>query len=167
MKQNCLYYNRPPSPPKCIPSDNRFTSLFLLPIFVDMFYLWHTQITKNDKVSDGQEVMHSILIQALSCDHVLESVKALTLHAEDWVYESEPRQTYVLKTGKDSSTAKRSSEGISYTGPWRCQYKWMKRDTVGVTRYKNPHCSLAIWANVKIFNPSSIMMTSRMIIYLF
>lgn len=72
-----------PFPPKCIPSDNRFTSLFLLPIFVDMLYLWHTQITKNDKVSDGQEVMHSILIQALSCVHVLESVKALTLHAED------------------------------------------------------------------------------------
>lgn len=80
----------------------------------------------------------------MGCVHVLESVKELTLHDEDWVYESEPRQTYVLKTGKDSSTAKRSSEGINYTGPWRCQYKWMPRDTVGVTRYKNPHCSIAM-----------------------
>ena len=36
-----------------------------------------------------------------------------------WVFESQPRHTYVVKTGSDNSTAKRSAIGVSVTGPWR------------------------------------------------
>ena len=44
-------------------------------------------------------------------------VRALASQAEGWVFESQPRQTYVVKTGCDSSTAKRSAIGVSVTGP--------------------------------------------------
>ena len=46
-------------------------------------------------------------------------IRALTLQAEGWVFESQTRQTYVVKTGSDSSTAKRSAIGVSITGPRR------------------------------------------------
>ena len=42
--------------------------------------------------------------------------KVLTLQAEGWVFEYEPRQTLVVKTGSDSSTAKRSAIGVIVTG---------------------------------------------------
>ena len=35
------------------------------------------------------------------------------------VFESQPRQTLVVKTGTDSSTAKRSAISVSVTGPRR------------------------------------------------
>ena len=43
--------------------------------------------------------------------------------AEGWVLESQPRQTQVVKTGSDSSTATRSAIGVSVTGPGRCTLK--------------------------------------------
>ena len=42
------------------------------------------------------------------------------------------RQTYVVKTGSDSYTAKRSGTGVSVTGD--DYYKWYARVAVGVTR---------------------------------
>ena len=33
--------------------------------------------------------------------------------AEGWLFESQPRQTYVVKTASDSSTAKRPAIGVS------------------------------------------------------
>ena len=39
--------------------------------------------------------------------------------AEGWVFEYHPRKTYVVKTGSDSSTAKRSAIGESVIGPRR------------------------------------------------
>ena len=41
-------------------------------------------------------------------------VRALAPQAEGWVFEFQPRQTYVVKTG-----AKRSAKGVSVTGPRR------------------------------------------------
>ena len=38
---------------------------------------------------------------------------------QGWVFESQQRQTQVVKTGSDSSTAKRSAIGMSVTGPRR------------------------------------------------
>ena len=46
-------------------------------------------------------------------------VRALALQAEGWVFESEPRQTLVVKTDSDRSAAKRSAIGVSFTGPRR------------------------------------------------
>ena len=46
-------------------------------------------------------------------------VRAFAPQAEGWVFESQPRQSYVVKTGSDSSTAKRSAIGVSVTGPRR------------------------------------------------
>ena len=48
-----------------------------------------------------------------------QSVGALALIAEDRVFESQPRQTLVVKKGSDSSIAKRSLIGVSVTGPRR------------------------------------------------
>ena len=45
--------------------------------------------------------------------------RALAQQAEGWIFESQPRQTKVVKTGSDSSTAKRSEIGVSFTGPRR------------------------------------------------
>ena len=49
---------------------------------------------------------------------VTQWVRAFASQAEGWVIQSQPRQTKVLKTGSDSSTAKRSAVGVSVTGPW-------------------------------------------------
>ena len=46
-------------------------------------------------------------------------VRASAPHAEGWVFESQQRQTYAVKTGSDSFTAKRSAIGASVAGPWR------------------------------------------------
>ena len=47
---------------------------------------------------------------------VAQWIRALAPQAEGWVFESRPRQTYVVKTGSDSSTDKRSANA---TGPRR------------------------------------------------
>ena len=54
-------------------------------------------------------------------------VRTFAPQAEVWVFESLLRQTLLVKTGSDSSTAKRSAIGVSVTGPRR-----MPRVTVGV-----------------------------------
>ena len=62
--------------------------------------------------------------------HVAHWVRALGSQAEGLVFESQPRHTYVVKTGSDSSTAKRLAIGVSVTGPRRYDhYKWMPRVT--------------------------------------
>ena len=40
-------------------------------------------------------------------------VRAFAPQAEDWMFEFQPRQTQVVKTGSASSTAKRSALGVS------------------------------------------------------
>ena len=42
-------------------------------------------------------------------------VRSPASHAEGWWFEPQPRQTQVVKTGYDSSTAKRSAIGVSVT----------------------------------------------------
>ena len=46
-------------------------------------------------------------------------VRALAAQAEGLVFESQPQQIYVVKTGNDSFTAKRSAKGVSVMGPRR------------------------------------------------
>ena len=46
---------------------------------------------------------------------VVQWIRAFVQQAEDWVFKSQPRQTLVVKTGSDSSTAKRSALGVSGT----------------------------------------------------
>ena len=50
---------------------------------------------------------------------IAQWVRAFAQQAKGWVLESQPRQTYVVKSGSDSSTAKRSAIGVSVTGPRR------------------------------------------------
>lgn len=54
------------------------------------------------------------------------------LLASGSVYSSQPRQTLVVKSGSDRSTAKRSVTNMSVTGPRNNHYKGMLCDTVGV-----------------------------------
>ena len=61
-------------------------------------------------------------------------VSAFAPQAEGLVFESQPRQTQVVKTGSDSSIVKRSALGVSVTGPRRWNYKRMPRVTEGVAR---------------------------------
>ena len=49
----------------------------------------------------------------------MQSVRAFASHAEGLAFESELRQTYVVKTGSDISAAKRSATGVSVAGPRR------------------------------------------------
>ena len=48
---------------------------------------------------------------------VVQWARAFTFQAEGWVFESQPQKTEVVKTGSDSSTAKRSATGVSVTCP--------------------------------------------------
>ena len=50
---------------------------------------------------------------------VAQWVRVLALQVEGWVFESLLRRTLVVKTGSDSSTAKRSAIGVSVLGLWR------------------------------------------------
>ena len=50
---------------------------------------------------------------------VVQWVSALAPKAAGWVFESQPQQTLVIKTGNDSSTAKHATIGASVTGPRR------------------------------------------------
>ena len=62
------------------------------------------------------------------------------------MFESQPRQNQVVKTGSDSSTAKRSAVGVSVTDPRRWPL-WMDapcHSSCGTL--KNPHCSMAMSA---------------------
>ena len=47
-----------------------------------------------------------------SAAEVTRSVINFYSHADGWVFESQPRQTLVIKTGSDSSTTKRSATGV-------------------------------------------------------
>ena len=53
-------------------------------------------------------------------------------NTEGPVIESRSQQTYVVKRGFDSYTAKRSAESINFTGTWRWQYKPRPKVAVGV-----------------------------------
>ena len=59
-------------------------------------------------------------------------VRAFAPHAESWVFESQLRQTLVVNTVSDSSSAKLSAKGVSVTGD--NHYKWMPSITVGLAR---------------------------------
>ena len=62
-------------------------------------------------------------------------VRAFAPQAEGWVFESQPRQTLVVKIGSDSSTVKRSALGLCLSRVLGDDhYKRMSRVTVGVAR---------------------------------
>ena len=50
---------------------------------------------------------------------VAQWVRVFALQAEGWVFESQLRQTEVIKTGSDSSTVKGMALGVSVMGPRR------------------------------------------------
>ena len=49
--------------------------------------------------------------ELLICAAVAQCVRAFAPQAEEWVFESQPRQSYVVKTGSDSSISKHSAIG--------------------------------------------------------
>ena len=61
-----------------------------------------------------------------------QSVRAFASKAEGCMFEFQPLQTYVVKTGSDSSNAKPSATVTRVLGD--NHYRWMSRDTVGVAR---------------------------------
>ena len=62
------------------------------------------------------------IFSTLDAAAVVQWVRAFAQQLEDWVFESQLRQTKVVKTSSDSSdssTVKRSALGMSVTGPRR------------------------------------------------
>ena len=47
---------------------------------------------------------------------VAQLVRVFALHAEGWVFESQPRQTLFVKTGSDSATAEHWATNVNVTG---------------------------------------------------
>ena len=72
---------------------------------------------------------------------VAQWVRTLAPQAEGWVFESQPRKTYVIITGSDSSTAKRSALVCVTRVLGDAHYKRISCGTL-----KNPHCSRAMRA---------------------
>ena len=62
--------------------------------------------------------MYIIILKDLAAA-VAQRVRAFAPQAEGWVFEFQPRQPEVVKTGSDKSTAKRSALGVSVTGSRR------------------------------------------------
>ena len=73
---------------------------------------------------------------------VAQCVRALAPQAKGWVFESQPRQTLVVKTGSD--TAKRLATGISVMGPRRWPLWTDAPCHSGCGTLKNPHCSMTM-----------------------
>ena len=69
-------------------------------------------------------------------------LRAFAWHAEGKVFESQPRQSCVVKTGNDSSIAKRSTTGMSVTGPQRLPLRMKIPCHSRCGTLKNPHCSV-------------------------
>ena len=62
---------------------------------------------------------HILILPTDMTAAVAQWVSVFAPQASGWVFKSQPRQTLVVKTGSDSSTAKRSVIGASVTGPRR------------------------------------------------
>ena len=69
---------------------------------------------------------------SISAAAVAQWARAFASQAEGWMFESQPRQTLVVKTGSDSSTVKRSAIGVSIMVLGDDHHKRMPRVTVGV-----------------------------------
>ena len=50
---------------------------------------------------------------------VAQLVREFALQVDEWVFESQPLQTLVVKTGSDSYTAECWAIGVSLAGPQR------------------------------------------------
>ena len=83
---------------------------------------------RHGYISHCSEYALSIILSIKITAAVAQWVGALASQAEGWVFESQPRQTKVVKTGSDSSIVKRSALGVSVT------LKLMSRVTIGVAR---------------------------------
>ena len=79
-------------------------------------------------------------------------IKAITIRstaavaqAEGWVFESQSRQTWVVKTDSDSSTGERSTMGVCHGSSEMTIINWCPCHSRCGT-LKNPHCSMAMSA---------------------
>ena len=61
-------------------------------------------------------IMYVINITIRGAAAVAQLVRAFALCAEGWVFESQPPQALVVKTGSDSSTAKHWATNVNVTG---------------------------------------------------
>ena len=98
------------------------------------------------RCSSRGKIYKSTKIINLATAAVSQWVRTFAPQAEGWVFESKPRQTYVVKTGSDSSTSKRSAIDVSVMGPrrWPLQTDAMYHSRCGML--KNPNCSMTISA---------------------
>ena len=81
---------------------------------------------QNIKLSEKQKFKKSLayllcttFITSERTATVAQWVRALAPKFEGWEFESQPRQTNVVRTGSGSSTAKRSEIGVRVTGSRR------------------------------------------------
>ena len=89
---------------------NRLTSLPLYPDLIERARIQLTDICLYGLTYNFANAVTAAMAQW---------ARAVASLAECWVFEFLPRQKLVVKTGSDSSTAKRLAIGVSVTGPWR------------------------------------------------
>ena len=79
-------------------------------------------------------LMLHVHVHHMSSAAVAQWIRAFAPKAEVWVFESQPRQTQLAKTGSDSSTAKRSALWCECHTSSEMTYKRMPRVTEGMAR---------------------------------
>ena len=85
--------------------------------------VFHNQV--NRLYDRDTHALSTSILHPRSYAAVATYVRAMSPLAEGWMFKSQPRQTLVMKTGSDTSTAKHFAIGVGVTGP---------RVTVGVAR---------------------------------
>ena len=91
---------------------------------------WHSYLNKSYRLNSR------------GSGAVVKSVRPV----ECWVFEIQLRRTRVVKTGSDSSTAKRLALGVSVTGPRRWPLFTDDQCHSRCGTLKNPQCSRAMIA---------------------
>ena len=81
--------------------------LISLPVIFDIIWYMSKVFSERIERKDGSERLY-ISLKKTTAAAMAQWVKAFAPQAEGLVFEFQPRQTLVVKTGSDSSTAKRS-----------------------------------------------------------
>ena len=105
----------------CMGLNTKFTIWHMPSVLGRHVWWWSSCLTRKIKVFS----IYDWMMRCPNIWHLFENLQT---------FESQPRQTLVVKTGSNSSTAKRSAIGVNVTGPERWPYKRMPSVTVGVAR---------------------------------
>ena len=99
-------------------------------------YMYYYNFCKKVIITSKYKKLYSSTCMYYTQFGVAQWVRAIDSQTEGWVFESQPRQTEVIKIASDSSTAKRLAIGVSIPAPCHSRCGTLK----------GPHCSMAMSA---------------------